>query len=138
MGFKPGNVAKVTLATATVAGMVDWKMDGVSVDLLDTTAFGDTAKKFMTGLLDYGTVSFNGHYDPADTTGQGILVSANLNNSKIANVRLYVDSTSYWTPNVTADTAAGLLMQTFSIGQSVNGLGTIQFSGKCTGPWVLV
>jgi hypothetical protein len=138
MAFKPGNVAKVTLATATVKGMVDWKMDGVSVDLLDTTAFGDTAKQFLTGLLDYGTVSFNGHYDPADTTGQSVLVSANLNNSKIADCRLYVDAASYWTPNVTADSAAGLLMQSFNIGQSVNGLGTISFSGKCTGAWVLV
>lgn len=138
MAFKPGNAAKVALASATVVGMVDWKMDGVSVDLLDSTAFGDEAKQFLTGLLDYGSVSFNGHYDPADTTGQGILISANLNNSKIANVRLYVDNTSYWTPNVTADSAAGLLMQSFNIGMAVNGLGTINFSGKCTGLWTLV
>lgn len=138
MAFKPGNVAKVALGSAVVKGMVDWSMDGVSVELLDTTAFGDTAKKFMTGLLDYGTVSFNGHYDPADVTGQTILQSANMNNSKVTDIRLYVDSTSYWTPNITADSDAGLQMQSFNIKQAVNGLGSISFSGKCTGPWVLV
>jgi hypothetical protein len=108
------------------------------LDLLETTSFGDTAKQFITGLLDYGGVTFGGLYDPGDTTGQQILVSANINNSKIANIRLYVDSVSYWTPNVTVVSAAGMLMQSISIGQDKSGLGTIEFSGKCTGPWVLV
>ncbi len=138
MAFKPGNNAKVTLGAATVVGMTNWSMDGISVDLLDKSAFGDIAKKYMTGLLDYGTISFNGHYDPADTTGQTILQSANMNNSKITNIRLYVDATSYWCPNITADSDAGLLIQTFKIGMAHNGLGTIDFSGKASGPWVLV
>jgi hypothetical protein len=29
-------------------------------------------------------------------------------------------------------------MQSIAIGQDKSGLGTIEFSGKCTGPWVLV
>jgi hypothetical protein len=138
MGFKTASAAKVTLGANTVVGMGNWKLEGISVDLLETTSFGDTAKQFMTGLIDYGGVSFGGLYDPADTTGQNILVSAMLNNSKIANVRLYVDNTSYWTPNVTTVSAAGMLVQKVPIGISKGGLGTIEFSGKCTGPWVLV
>ena len=138
LGFKAGNNAKVTLAGNTVVGMGNWKLSGIEVDLLETTSFGDTAKQFITGLLDYGGVTFGGLYDPGDTTGQQILVSANINNSKIANIRLYVDSVSYWTPNVTVVSAAGMLMQSISIGQDKSGLGTIEFSGKCTGPWVLV
>jgi hypothetical protein len=137
MAFKAGNNAKVTLGSATVVGMGNWKLSGITVDLLETTAFGDTAKGFITGLLDYGAVTFGGLYDPGDTTGQQILVSANINNSKIANIRLYVDSTSYWTPNVTVVSAAGMYMQAVSIGQDKSGLGTIEFSGKCTGPWLL-
>ena len=138
LGFKAGNKSKVTLGSDTVVGMGNWKLSGISVDLLETTSFGDTAKQFITGLLDYGGITFGGLYDPGDSTGQQILVSANINNSKIANVRLYVDANSYWTPNVTVLSAAGMLMQSVSIGQDKSGLGTIEFSGKCTGPWVLV
>lgn len=138
MAFKAGNNAKVTLAATTVLGQGNWKLNGVTVDLLESTAFGDTAKQFMTGLLDYGTVTFGGLYDPADTTGQDILISANKNNSKITAIRLYVDATSYWCPDITTVSAAGLLMQTFSIGQDKSGLATIEFTGKCTGPWKLV
>ena len=138
MAFKAGNAAKVTLGANTVVGMGNWKLNGVAVDLLESTAFGDPAKQFMTGLLDYGTVTFGGLYDPADTTGQTILQSANINNSKINTIRLYVDNTSYWTPNVTLVSAAGLLIQSFSIGADKSALATIEFSGKCTGPWLLV
>ena len=138
MAFLAGNNAKVTLGSATVVGMGMWEMPGINVDLLESTAFGDTAKQYMTGLLDYGDVTFSGLYDPADTTGQDILISANINNSKINNVRLYVDNTSYWTPNVTAVSAAGLILNSVSISMDKSGLATIKFSGKATGPWVLV
>lgn len=138
MAFKAGNNAKVTLGSNTVVGMGNWELPGIKVDLLESTAFGDSAKQYMTGLLDYGDVNFGGLYDPTDTTGQDILQSANKNNSKIANIRLYVDANSYWTPNVTAVSAAGMLVQSVAIGMDKGGLGTIKFTGKCTGPWVLV
>jgi hypothetical protein len=140
MAFAPlaGNNAKVTLGTNTVLGMGNWKLEGIQVDMLESTAFGDTAKQYVTGLLDYGTVSFGGLYDVADSTGQTILFSAMLNNSKIGNIRLYVNSASYWTPNVTAVPAAGFYVGSCPIGFDKSGLGTIDFSGKCTGPWVLV
>jgi hypothetical protein len=138
MAFKVGNNAKVTLAANTVVGMGNWQLEGITVDLLESTAFGDTAKQYLTGLIDYGTVTFGGLYDPADTTGQNVLVSAMLNNIKVTNIRLYVDNTSYWTPNVTVVSAAGMLVQSVPIGMDKGGLGTIEFSGKCTGPWVLV
>ena len=138
MAFKVGNNAKVTLAANTVVGMGNWQLEGITVDLLESTAFGDTAKQYLTGLIDYGTVTFGGLYDPADTTGQNVLVSAMLLNIKVTNIRLYVDNTSYWTPNVTVVSAAGMLVQSVPIGMDKGGLGTIEFSGKCTGPWVLV
>jgi hypothetical protein len=141
MAFLAGNKGKVTLGSSTVVGIGSWKLNGITVDQLESTAFGDTAKQYMTGLLDYGTVEFAGLYDPADTTGQGILVSAMLNNSKIGNIRLYVDNTSYWTPNVTTASgglaAAGMYLTAVPIGMDKSGLATISFSGKCTGPWCL-
>ncbi len=138
MAFKAGNLGKVTLGSSTVVGMGSWELPGISVDLLESTAFGDTAKQFMTGLLDYGAVNFGGLYDPADVTGQTILISANTNNSRITNIRLYVDNTSYWTPNMTVDSDSGMLVQSVAIGMDKSGLATIKFSGKATGPWILV
>jgi hypothetical protein len=138
VAFKAGNYGKVTLGANTVVGMGTWELPGITTELLETTAFGDTAKQFVTGMLDYGNVNFSGLYDPADTTGQTILLSANLNNSKIANVRLYVDNTSYWTPNVTAVSAAGMYVNSVAISMDKSGLAQIKFGGKCTGPWVLV
>jgi len=141
MGFIRGSGAAVKLGANTVVGMGTWELPGISVDLLDSTAFGDTAKQYMTGMLDYGNVNFGGLYDPADTTGQNVLISANLNNSVIGNIRLYVDNTSYWTPNKTVASgglsASGMLVQSTAIGMDKSGLGTIKFTGKCTGPWVL-
>lgn len=141
MAFKAGNKAKCTLGASTIVGMGNWKLDGISVDLLETTSFGDTAKQFITGLLDYGNVTFGGLYDPSDTTGQQVLVSANINNSQVGNIRLYIDSANYWTPNKTVASgglsAAGMYVQSVAIGIDKSGLGTIDFSGKATGPWCL-
>ena len=137
MGFKSGHLGKVTLGANTVVGMGVWELPGIATDLLESTAFGDTAKQFMTGLLDYGPVNFDGLYDPADVTGQAVLLSANLNSSKISNIRLYVDNTTYWTPDTTTVTAAGMYVESTAIGMDKSGLATIKFSGKCTGPWAL-
>jgi hypothetical protein len=73
-------------------------MDGVTTDQVDTSAFGDDWKTFEYGMKDGGTISFNGHADPADTTGQQALLQANLYASDLTNLRFYVDNTSYWEP----------------------------------------
>ena len=131
-----GNNAKVTLGATTVLGMGNWKMSGITVDLLESTAFGDTAKQFITGLIDYGTVTFGGVYDVSNAGGQSTLISAMLNNSKIPNLHLFINSVSSWVPNVTGLSAAGVLITSVSIGQDKSGLGTIEFAGKYTGPVV--
>jgi hypothetical protein len=138
MAFAAGTAQKVTLGATTIVGMGNWELTGISVDLLESTAFGDTAKQFMTGLLDYGTVTFGGLYDLADTTGQTILMSALSNNSKIGILRLFVNSVSYWAASTGLLAGAGLLMQSVSIGADKSGLATVKFTGKCTGPWTLV
>ena len=133
-----GNKAKVTLATTTVLGIGNWKLNGITVDLLETTSFGDTAKGFITGLLDYGSVTFGGIYDVADSTGQTLLASACDNNSKISVLRLYVNNTSYWCPDTTTLATAGVYVQSYSIGFDKAGLGTIEFTAKATGPFKLI
>jgi len=137
--FAAGNNAKVTLGSTTVLGMGNWKMTGITVDLLETTSFGDVAKQFMTGLMDWGTATFGGLYDMSNTGGQSTLISAMINNSKIANLRLYLNSVSYWVANIshaTMGSDAGEYVTGCNIGQDKNGLGTIDFTVRFTGPVV--
>ena len=136
--FKTGNNAAVKLTSTTVVGMGNWKISGISVDLLETTAFGDTAKQYLTGLLDYGTITFAGLYDPTDSAGQAVVISACENNSKLPHLRLYVDNTSYWAASTGILAAAGCMVTSYSVGIDKSGLGTIEFTAKATGPWRLV
>ncbi len=137
--FAAGNNAKVTLGATTVLGMGNWKMTGITVDMLETTSFGDVAKAFMTGLLDWGTGTFGGLYDMSNTGGQSTLLSAMINNSFINNLRFYLNSVSYWVANITHATQgsnAGEYVTGVNIGQDKSGLGTIDFTVKFTGPVV--
>jgi hypothetical protein len=136
MAFFSGTTQKVALSTTGIVGMGNWKISGITVEQLDSTAFGDTAKTFLTGLVDYGTVSFSGLFDIADTAGQSGLMSAFQANSKIPNLRFYANSVSYWVPNVAGDAEAGILITSCTIGADKGGLATIEFTGKCTGPMV--
>jgi hypothetical protein len=135
---KVGKLAKVTLGTYTISELGQWSLDGITVDLLDASAFGDEFKTYVLGVGDYGTISFGGHFDMTDTTGQVVLDSAHRNKSAIANIRFYIDNTSYYTPNVTVKSDSAILMQTIRIAFEKYGIGSIDFTAKCTGPWVLV
>ena len=98
MGYKSGKDCKVTLGANTVVGMGTWSISGITADQMDTSAFNDNWKTFEFGMKDGGTVEFSGLADPSDTTGQEVLELANLNNTDITTLRLYVDDTSYYEP----------------------------------------
>jgi len=133
-----GRLGKVVLGTYTVADMTKWSVDGITTELIDDTSFTDTAKSFVLGITDYGTVSFDGHWDMSDTTGQILLDSANRNASKIGNIKFYINSVSYYTPNVTAVSDSGVLITSVKVDTDISGLAKISFQGKCTGPLLLV
>ena len=142
---KPGKDGKVTLGANTIVGIGTWSLDGIQVEEFDASSFGDTWKQFEYGMKDGGTISFNGHYTPTDTTGQQMLQQANLYNSDLTNIRLYIDSVSYWAPcssagyfspqlTSTAPTKVSTVTITaFNIGTDKSGLETISFTGKVSG-----
>jgi len=143
MALKAGRYGAVKLGTNLVSKMAEWSLDGITTDTIETTAFGDSFKQYMLGLSDYGTLSFRGHYDPDDTTGQKILESALLNASMINNIRLYIDNTSYWAPNTNVTSSsgvagAGMYVTSMKITLTNAGIGSIDFAGRSTGPWILV
>ena len=98
MAYKSGKDCAVKLGTSTVVGMGDWSITGITADQMDSSAMGDNWKTFEFGMKDGGTISFSGIADPADTTGQETLQLANLANTDLTTLRLYIDDTSYYVP----------------------------------------
>lgn len=72
---------------------------------IEVTALKDTAKKYVAGMPDYGEITFNLFWDPADSTHQYLL-------------------TSYQTANKTED---------FKIVASDAGAAEATFQGQVTG-----
>lgn len=150
MSRKVGKDAKVSIGTVTISEMCNWSIDGISTDEFDASAFGDTWKEFEYGMKDGGTVSFSGHYDPEDTAGQLALQKANLYNSALTNLRLYIDSVNYYTPCQYAgyfspDLTSGastrvsnVRITSLSISADKSSLESIKFTGRVSGTMVLV
>lgn len=132
MASKSGFAASVKMSTTTIAGMGTWSMDGVSRETIEDTAFGDTVKKYVFGFMDGGSLSFDGNYDPADSTGQAILNSACVNASVLGpgSIRLYIDNTSYWT---IASGGQLLVTKANAVTMEKSGLGKISFTAKVSG-----
>lgn len=146
-----GKDGKVTLGANTIVGMGTWTLDGITIEEFDASAFNDDWKTYEYGMKDGGTISFNGHYTPTDTTGQLALQLANLYNSKLTNVRLWINDTSYFEPCASTGYFApgaystgmptvlsSVAITTYNVGMDKSGLGTISFTGKVSGLMVMV
>lgn len=151
MGVKVGHLGKVTLGASTIVAMGTWTLSGITADQMESTSFGDNWKTYEFGCKDGGQISFNGFLDPADTTGQQALQKANIDNTDLTSLRLYVDNTSYYEPNQSAeyfapgslstnqDTPVSLVnVTTYDISMDKTGLATISFTAKVSGVMVLV
>ena len=132
MASKSGFAASVKLDSSTIAGMATWTMSGLSRETIEDTAFGDTVKKYVFGFMDGGELSFDGNYDPTDSTGQAILNSACENASALGpdSIKLYIDNTSYWT---VASGGELLVTKASNVTMDKNGLGKVSFTAKVSG-----
>lgn len=139
MAYKIGRLCKVTLGANTVVGMGTWEMSGVTTDQLETTAFGDAWKTYEYGLKDGGQITFSGLYDPADTNGQTQLRTYNENSppDHVTSLRLYVDSTSYWTPATTGPESY-VVISAYDVKADKSGMMNSSFTAKVSGKMVLV
>jgi hypothetical protein len=145
-----GKDGKVTLGAHKIVGIGNWSLDGIQAEEFDASEFGDNWKKFLYGMKDGGTISFAGHYEPADHTGQQALQQANLYNSAITNLRLYLDNTSYWEPCQSAGYfspqlttgapthVSNVRVTAFNVGLDKSGLATVSFTAKVSGVMVLI
>jgi len=151
MAVKVGHLGKVTLGASTIVGMGTWSLSGITVDQMESSAFGQNWKTYEFGMKDGGQISFNGFLDPADVTGQTALQRANIENTDLTSLRLYVDSTSYYEPCQTTyyfapnslstgnDTIlSNVNITSYDISMDKAGLATISFTAKVSGVMVLI
>ena len=132
MSTKNGRNATVKYGTYTIAEMASWSLD-LSNDEIDTTAFGSTWKKSDVGMRGW-SLSISGHYDPTDTTGQNMLEAAWAGGTLVSTIKVYVDSTSYWTPDVTTNSSAGGRVTTYTLDQAHDAVAGISMTLSGSGP----
>lgn len=150
MAKKVGKDCKVSLGANQVLGLGTWSLSGITADQHETTEFGDEWKQFDFGLRDGGQISFNGLFDPADNTGQEALREANVENSDLTTLRLYVDNTSYYepcqttgylSPTTTQNAATELShvnITSFDVSADKGGMMNCSFNAKVSGVMVLI
>jgi predicted secreted protein len=131
-----GRNATVKKGTYTVAEFASWSLD-LSNDEIDTTSFGSTWKKSDVGMRGW-TLSVEGHYDPSDTNGQLALESAWADGSLVNDVKLYVDNTSYWIPDVTTDSDAGGRVTTYQLNTAHDAVAGLSMTLSGSGPITFV
>lgn len=140
---KVGINQKVQLGSNIVLGMGTWEISGGSFALLDDTEYGDDYEQVLAGLITGGTVTFSGRYKKDDTQGQDLLRQAFFYQSQLTDIKLFVDSVSYFTPNSTTAAGGGLpanvpvshilINEEPTISSDKGDLMNISFSGKIVG-----
>ena len=143
MTSMPGRSCKVTMGANNVLGMGTWEIGGGSVTELDTTEFGNDYSEIQLGIVTGGNVTFSGVYKKGDTQGQDLIRAAFYYKSDITDIRFYVDSVSYYTPNSTTAAGGGLpaesqvsyinIVSEPSITADMADIVKISFTGKLSG-----
>lgn len=121
-----GRYATIKIGAVLVQNMGRWNLD-IKMDEIDASAFGTVWGKQIPGMQKW-TATLEGNYDPADTQGQRTLQGAALAATKIADIRLYIDSLSYWKPATDIDAQYGAYISGLSIQHDKSGLASVTFN----------
>jgi len=93
-----GKSGKVMYGSVTVAEITRWSMDGVKMNTIrKDPAFGDSVAQYVTdGIVEPGTITFDGNYDPNDTAGQAALAAVCEAGNGLTNLYLYETANRFW------------------------------------------
>lgn len=128
-----GRNASVKLGTDTVAELAEWTLN-ITADAIKQGTFGSTWGK-THGLAETNwNGSFSGLLDISDATGQSVLEDAVISGTKLTNLRLYVDSTSYYTPDTATDADAGCYITSYNSTATHGDVIRVDVSFEGTGP----
>lgn len=141
MSARSGKVGRVLLGTYVVANIKSFDMSGLINEVIIHSALEKdfVGKHYGTG--NFGTVEIVGNYDPDDTTGQDILMSACTNKNKLTTLYFGIDvsGTSQWVPDLTNDSSSSALVTkcaNIGIDEGADMM-TIGFTIELEGQWVL-
>lgn len=148
-----GRYCSVSLgSTIPVELQGHWEIN-LALDELDASEFGTVWKKSMNGMQGWtGSISgFLFASSTAGSTGQYSLQMAALNQTKLQDIRFWVDSTKsgattdnvmFWMPNFSTggtnySTDAGCYIGTINMAGDKNALATVSYSVRGYGPIAL-
>jgi hypothetical protein len=94
MAVQHGKDGSVKLTATAVASVSKWSAN-IGAELHETTPLGKAWVDRIPGVKDI-TGSFSCYLDPADASGQEVLRAAAIGPTKVTTLRLYVDSTHYY------------------------------------------
>ena len=155
MAVTEGRNARITVRTLStgtesvvVAEMGTWSISGVSRNMIDVTSFGDTVMGFKPGMLDPGSITFTGFYDPTDSSGQAKIISSlssgisisDSTSRQLRNLRIWgsmstspgsTDVYGFWSS--TGSTGAEIFITSMELATDKNNVGTISLTAKVSG-----
>lgn len=132
-----GKAGKVMYGSVVVAEITEWSTSGFKMELVKKDpAFGDTGAAEYIGLNigDAGTISFQGNYDPADTTGQAALATMAKTGLGCTNLYLYETATAFWRV-----ASGGEIFMTKGAEPTTmprSGIGKVAFEAQVSGAWL--
>ena len=132
MATKSGRIASARIAATKITGAGTWSWSGFTREIIEEDSWDLDIKKKHFGVGDGGEITISGLYDALDATGQDLLNAACIGSSLFTggDLRLYVDSTSYWT----VDTGHNILItKAPAITMEKSGMGTVEFSAVVSG-----
>ncbi len=142
MGAIGGRKARVMYGGNTIANLEEFSINGVEVDLQETTSFGNTVKTYIRAGIDgAGTVSFRGNYDPTDTNGQVALNALRSSSLGFTNLYFYDQygagaagtTYSFWR---VASGGSIFITKFDNVTMSKNGIGKTDFAGQVSGAFM--
>jgi predicted secreted protein len=136
MATYSGQDGHVKIGTYEVAEMASWNLT-ISANEIAINVFGTSWTKTEQGIKSW-SCSLDGFYDLSDTNGQVAIKNAFWNNTLLTTVRLYVNDTSYWTPDLTTDSSAGARVTNYSPTQTADNVAQVSISLAGSGPITFV
>jgi len=97
MAVYHGKSGKVVKNSVTVSNLTTWTIESTA-DTVEASAFGDTAKKFVGGMYEWGG-SAEGHGDP-ENTEQAAFLTALKSGEALTDTVFNIDVTHYFSGNV--------------------------------------
>lgn len=109
---------KVSIGGTDIKGLTDINLNGADLPTIDITTHDSTAREYVPGLKDYGTLEISGKFDPADG-GQDALRAA------VGTSAAFVVTLPNGTTTISFSALAGPCSETMSLD------GTVDFSCSC-------